>query len=729
MGSEVQGPDEFVRGGITRTLPGGGEAEFRLLADALPHLVWICSPDGTLDYLNAQGWEYFGAQWADEAGSQGRTRTEGGAPHPFPSDPCTHPEDAARAWAIWGEALRSLTPVNMEVRLRRHDGSHRWHLIRAQPMLDAEGRVSRWMGTSTDIHDVRDANDRAAFLLTLSTELALMRDPQELVCAAMLRLRERLGAPLVTLVELDEATGEAVILRNRGTDGAQIEVTSLPLRPFLELAMRARQGLVTAVRDVRAEGQLACLCDPWFGLDGVGAFVSAPLLQSGSLVAVLSVVEAVPRDWSHSEIELVRRVADVVWPPFEKARADRSVEDALREMNRRKDEFLAMLSHELRNPLAPIRSAVQILRNHDGGAELDWARRVIERQTRHLVRLVDDLLDVSRMVRGQIVLQKDAIDVADVVRHAVETSRPLIRSRKHRLHVQLPAQPLRLQGDLTRLAQVIANLLNNAAKYTDEGGDIWVDARQVRSQVVVRVKDTGAGIAPSLLTHVFELFTQAERTLDRSQGGLGIGLTLVKQLVEMHGGSVEVYSEGLGKGAEFVVKLPALDPYQERVAAPEAVEDPVPATLPNPEPEIPATDRDLDTGATGTLRVLVVDDNVDAADSTAMLLSLDGFDAHSVHSAQAALDAVASLKPDVVLLDIGLPEMDGYDVARRLRELPIGTTPAIIALTGYGQPADRVRAASAGFDEFLVKPVEPDVLNGLLRSLRVSPGRGVGHHR
>ena len=788
MGSEVQGSDEFAGGGSPRSLSGSGagEAEFRLLADALPHLVWICSADGSLDYLNAQGWEYFGKQWAPGAVGAGRaanleaclgtegTRTESpqteGASHPFPSDPCIHPDDWARAREVWAEAVRTLTPINLEIRLRRCDGDYRWHLVRAQPMLDAGGRVSRWMGTSTNIHEVREANDRAAFLLALVTELSLMRDPQELVCAAMLRLRERLGAPLVTLVELDESAGEAIMLRNRDTDGSQIEVASLPLVPFRELAMRARRGLVTAVRDVRTEGQAASLSDRWFGLDRVGAFVSAPLLQGGSLVAVLSVVEAVPRDWSFSEIELVQRVADVVWPPFEKARADRSVEDALREMNRRKDEFLAMLSHELRNPLAPIRSAVQILRNHEGGAELDWARRVIERQTRHLVRLVDDLLDVSRMVHGQIVLQKDAIDVADVVRHAVETSRPLIRSRKHRLHVKLPLQPLRLQGDLTRLAQVIANLLNNAAKYTDEGGDIWVEARQVRSQVVVRVKDTGAGIAPSLLTHVFELFTQAERTLDRSQGGLGIGLTLVKQLVEMHGGSVEVCSEGLGKGAEFVVKLPALDPYQEMAAAPETVEDSLPAAtreaagdraaaaerggpVAGERGELVAAEavaggraegevaeavagerEDGEAGegeavagpdTTASMRVLVVDDNVDAADSTAMLLSLDGFDAHSVHSAQAALDAVAFLKPDVVLLDIGLPEMDGYDVARRLRELPVGTTPAIIALTGYGQPADRVRAASAGFDEFLVKPVEPDVLNGLLRSLRVSPGGGV----
>jgi signal transduction histidine kinase/CheY-like chemotaxis protein len=541
-----------------------------------------------------------------------------------------------------------------------------------------------------------------------------MSHPQELVCAAMEQLRERLGASLVTLAELDEERDEVIMLRSRDSDVSQIEVASLELEPFRALTTRAQEGLVFVTRSVVAGEDDASLYERWFGLGKVGAVISAPLLPAGELVAVLSVVQEAPRDWSESDIELVRRVAEIVWPTFEKARADRAVEDALREMNRRKDEFLAMLSHELRNPLAPISSAVQILRNRSSTrSELHWARTVIERQTRHLVRLVDDLLDVSRMVRGHIVLQTHAIDLADVIRHGIETSRPLIRARRHRLHIQLPPQTVRVQGDLTRLAQVIANLLNNSAKYTEEGGDIWIAAGIENHRAVIHVRDSGSGIAPDLLPHVFDLFTQAERTLDRSLGGLGVGLTLVKLLVELHGGSIEVRSEGLGKGAEFIVRLPAIE--QQPVTAPAAGAGAVEVAAPAAGAGRP-TEGLSSTPDPGSLRVLVVDDNIDAADSTAMLLSLDGFEAHSVHSAKEALDAFASLKPDVVLLDIGLPEMDGYDVARRLREMAPDESPTIVALTGYGQPADRDRAASAGFDEFLVKPVEPRVLNELLRS-------------
>ncbi len=380
----------------------------------------------------------------------------------------------------------------------------------------------------------------------------------------------------------------------------------------------------------------------------------------------------------------------------------RKAEEALKDVNHQKDEFLAMLAHELRNPLAPIRNAAQVLRAHSSGVpELEWARTVIERQTRHLVRLVDDLLDVSRMVRGKIVLKKARVEIAELVQHAVDTSQPLIRTRRHQLHVNIPPAPLTLEGDLTRLAQVLANLLNNAAKYTDEGGQIWLDAWLEGSEVVLRVRDSGPGISRKLLPHVFDLFTQAERTLDRSQGGLGIGLTLVKLLVEMHGGSVEARNADSGTGAEFIVRLPAN------------------TVIPTLQPaETAHASSDSSPNGEEALKVLVVDDNVDAADSIALLLTIDGFNAQSVHGAVAALDTVNSFKPDVVLLDIGLPVMDGYEVARRLRtHIPIAQL-RIVALSGYGQKADRERAAEAGFDDYLVKPVEPTVLSQFLRSLQ-----------
>ena len=751
MGSEAQPHAELSGRGISGPQPesGTGAADFELLADALPHMVWICDPHGSPIYLNRQGIQFLGPLLP-------RTYS------PFPSGPAVHPDDDARAIATWAHALQTGEPLNLETRLRRADGAYLWHLSRAQPVRGPRGNITKWVGTSTNVHAAREANDCGAFLLALSTELAPMRNPQELVCVAMQRLRERLGAALVTLVELDEAQGEAVMLRQRATDGTQIDIAGLPMRPFEPLMASAREGSVITVHDVRSDSRPAFLYDRWFGLEGVGAVVSAPLLQSGSLVALLSVVDSSPRNWSDLEVELVQRVGDIVWPAFEKARSDRSVEEALKEVNQRKDEFLAMLGHELRNPLAPIRSAVQILRLHSSGnAELDWARAVIDRQTSHLSRLVDDLLDVSRIVRGQIVLQREELDLAEIIRHGVETSRPLIRSRGHRFQVRMPAGSIRVQGDLTRLAQVLANLLNNAAKYTDEQGQIWLEASLEDSQAVVRIRDTGVGIAPTLLPRIFDLFAQSERTLDRSQGGLGIGLTLVKLLVEMHGGTVQASSAGLGAGSEFVVRLPV-----RPVATDVVVDSAAPGdAMPGDSTSGDAVTHDVMSGdgvvgdavahdvmsgdgaggdavthdvmsgdgavgdavpqpetvvaPSGAVRILVVDDNVDAADSTAMLLNMDGYETRSVHSAKAALEAAVTMRPDVVLLDIGLPEMDGYDVARRMRALTDASPPTIIAVTGYGQPADRDRATRAGFDEFLVKPVEPAVLRRLLKSLQL----------
>jgi CheY-like chemotaxis protein/anti-sigma regulatory factor (Ser/Thr protein kinase) len=310
------------------------------------------------------------------------------------------------------------------------------------------------------------------------------------------------------------------------------------------------------------------------------------------------------------------------------------------------------------------------------------------------------------MVRGKIVLKKATIEIAELIQHAVDTSQPLIRARRHQLDVNLPVGSVTIEGDLTRLAQAVANLLNNAAKYTDEGGHIWLDAWVEARQLILRVRDTGPGIAPALLPHVFDLFTQAERTLDRAQGGLGIGLTLVKLLVEMHGGTVEAknseIADAAARGAEFIVRLPAnvADPAGSKI---EQLASSGPHASPNNQ---------------RPMRVLVVDDNIDAADSVALLLTIDGFEARSVHSAMAALDTVDSYKPDVILLDIGLPVMDGFEVARRLRARKPAEKVRIVALSGYGQQADRDRAAQAGFDHYLVKPIEPTVLTDFLLSLR-----------
>jgi signal transduction histidine kinase len=371
-------------------------------------------------------------------------------------------------------------------------------------------------------------------------------------------------------------------------------------------------------------------------------------------------------------------------------------EEALRLADRRKDEFLAMLGHELRNPLAPIQNALHLLQRRDvSDSVVNWGREIIGRQVDHLTRLVDDLLDVSRIVHGKIKLRETVFDVATVINQAVEGSRPLIEARQQQLSVHLPEEPLWVKGDLVRLDQVISNLLNNAAKYSDCSRHISVDVQGSEHWVTVRIKDNGIGIPPEVLPYVFDLFAQADHKAARSEGGLGIGLTLVKRLVEMHGGSVEAYSEGLGHGSEFVVHLP-------RQAC--------------PRKETYMSPRHRAGGSERPVRVLVVDDNRDAAESLAMLMSLEGHTVTTAFDGPTALAEAATFQPQVVLLDIGMPGMDGYEVARQLRSREATRSTVIVALTGYGQPEDRARAAEAGFTDHLTKPIVAEKLFTLVKT-------------
>ncbi len=369
---------------------------------------------------------------------------------------------------------------------------------------------------------------------------------------------------------------------------------------------------------------------------------------------------------------------------------------ALRDADRRKDEFLATLAHELRNPLAPIRNSLHILRmTACNDPTADRVCEMMERQVNHMVRLVDDLMEVSRITRGTIELRKEETDLATTLLSALETSRPLIAAADHQLAITIPQEPIPLFGDAVRLSQLFANLLNNAAKYTDHGGQIWLTARQEGDEVVVSVRDNGVGIAAPMLPKVFEMFVQADRSANRSQGGLGIGLTLVKRLAELHEGTVSVRSEGPGQGSEFVVRLPVAH-VRERDAGQSSVRQAVTAALQR--------------------RVLVVDDNKDAATSLGMLLRFLGTDVQVAHDGATALALIENYRPDVVLLDIGMPGMDGFEVARRVRERADFNNIMLIALTGWGQAHDRDRTRSSGFDHHLVKPADITVLQSLLAS-------------
>jgi len=372
----------------------------------------------------------------------------------------------------------------------------------------------------------------------------------------------------------------------------------------------------------------------------------------------------------------------------------------LSEADRRKDEFLATLAHELRNPLAPIRNGLQLIKLAGSGqaATIEQARSMMERQLTQLVRLVDDLMDISRITKGMIELRKERVQLTAVVNSAIESSRPLIEKMGHELTVTLPKQPMIVEADLTRLAQVFSNLLNNAAKYSDPGGCITLAVERQGSDVVVSVKDTGIGIAADQLPRIFDMFTQVDHSLEKSQGGLGIGLTLAKRLVELHGGRVQAKSDGPGNGSEFIVRLPVV------------VEASIPQESGGKEEKL----------AKSSLRILIVDDNRDGADSLGMMLRIMGNDIRTAYDGQEGVDVAGEFRPEVVLFDIGMPKLNGYEACRRIRKQPWGKGIVLIAVTGWGQDDDRLRSHEAGFDHHMVKPVDPQALMKLLAELQVA---------
>ncbi|NNG22262.1 hybrid sensor histidine kinase/response regulator [Telluria aromaticivorans] len=413
---------------------------------------------------------------------------------------------------------------------------------------------------------------------------------------------------------------------------------------------------------------------------------------------------------------LEERFIDFVYQPIRNARGEvagifvegsdvtmrKRVEDELRAANRQKDQFLAMLAHELRNPLAPITTAAQLLQR--GQLDPERARQasaIIARQAEHMTDLVNDLLDVSRVTRGLVSIEKEELDVTGVVQGAIEQVRPLLDAKRQELQVELWHQPLYVSGDRTRLMQVVSNILNNAAKYTPAAGKLILRVTAEGDEAVIAVRDTGQGIDPQMLPYIFDLFTQAERTPDRSQGGLGIGLALVKSLVALHGGRVSAHSEGLGQGSEFVIRLPLL----------KAI----------PDVETPAQAQAVGAAVAGPLRVLVVDDNADAAQMLATLLEAHGHAVSVEYDGTSGFARALRERPEVMLLDIGLPDMDGHELARRLRASSDTAGATLVALTGYGQSEDRERARQAGFDRHMVKPADLSELLRILAEVRSQP--------
>ncbi|MDI1481034.1 GAF domain-containing protein [Polyangium sp. y55x31] len=612
-----------------------------------------------------------------------------------------HPDDRAHTRQAIEFSIQNSTPYDIDYRtVDPETGAIKWIRALGGTAHGPDGTAERFDGVTVDATVRKLHEERLARLLEREREQARLL---EQVADAALTIHASASLDSVLRVITEEA---------RRIIGAHQSVTSLTLGNDWSQAINAAalsskyeayrsyegaptgKGIYTLVcqtnRPMRLTQAELVSHPAWRNFSDEGdkhppmrGWLAAPFIgRSGKNLGLIQLSDKYEGEFTEQDEAILVQLAHIASVAIENAR----LYDELRNQDRRKDEFLATLAHELRNPLAPIRTGLSLLQMTRDEAQGRRIREMMERQVGHMVRMVDDLLDVSRITRGKVELRKERVEFRAVLESALETSRPLIETAKHVLSVSLPSEPLYLSADPTRLSQILANLLNNAAKYTPAGGDIRVTATSEGGHVVVRVEDTGVGIPAEMLPRVFDMFTQVGRSIDRAQGGLGIGLTLVRRLVELHGGTVEAASDGPSRGSIFTVRLPL-------GAAEEAQAE-------NPSGDAPSK------GAAGGLKVLVVDDNVDGAESLAELLQLTGHTTEVAHTGPSALVAARAFEPDVVFLDIGLPGMTGYEVAQRLRaEEALGRV-VLVALTGWGTEEDRRQAREAGFDYHLTKPVD-----------------------
>jgi PAS domain S-box-containing protein len=739
------------------------EAQFRTMSDQLPLMVWLNDAQGQQEFVNQTFCGYFGVSREEMRADRWRMLTD-------PEDGATYVEEFFRS-------VREKRPFHGIVRARRADGEWRWLESWASPQFGPEGQFLGHVGTSLDITErkqaedaLRESEERLRLAMHAANAGSWEADPEggEFIASdralalhglapgtqlnhkralAAVHPKDRPAVEEALRHTLETGAPFRVELRTRRADGS---VRWLLSQGELQEG-KGHRRLVGLVQDIterkraeaalhESEARFRTIAEALPGLvfvhgsDGRNTFVNrgfcefagrdpehlledryADLINPEDAQAAWTAWHDAVSEGQAFEGEYRFRRRDGAWRwhlvrtvPFKSADGSimqwigtatdvterREAVEALKQADRRKDEFLAVLAHELRNPLAPLRNGLELLRLTRGEPEqAEQARSMMERQVRHMTRLIDDLLDISRISSGKLELKKQPLDVVEALRSALETSRPLLASAGHELLVDLPDTPLMVDGDLVRLAQVFANLLNNAARYTQPRGHVSMRARAEGNDVVVRIEDTGVGIPADMLERVFEPFIQIEEGGRRVHGGLGLGLALARRLVELHGGVIHAQSAGAGQGSSFIVRLPAA----AASAAP--------------------TELCSSATAAPKVRVLVVDDNADSAQSLGLLLQLKGHEVIIVNDGPSALEAAVRHRPDLVILDIGMPGMDGYEVARRLRSVRSHEKVSIVALTGYGQHADRTKSAEAGLDAHLVKPLEPSALEAVIASL------------
>ena len=681
------------------------------LLEKLPAGAYTCDMEGQITYFNADAVRL----WGREPRLNDPRDRFCGSFRLIASD--GSPIDHADCWMA--KVISEGRAYNgEEILIERPDGQRISVLAHANPIRDEAGKQVGAVNVLIDISE-RAKSERALLLVKdeLATQLDDLRRLQEMSVrlSNSLELQPILEETLRAAAAGEGATMGMLSLTEPDSERLKVGASVGFDREFLDavdqlelgegacgMAYQARRRIV--IEDTETDpacGSIRAMA----AKAGFRAVHSTPLItRSGKVVGVLSTHFPKRHRPSLREMQLADLCARQAVDFIENGR----LYSQLREADRSKNEFLATLAHELRNPLAPIRNAVQILHmKAEPSPEVQWALEVVDRQMEQLTRLVDDLLDIARITGNKLELRRQPVELSEVLRIAVQTSRPLMDASGQQFTLSLPETPIHLDGDLTRLAQVVSNLLNNSSKYTERGGRIALSASLKGGEAVIAVKDSGIGIPADMLPRVFEIFTQVHRAPEQFPTGLGIGLTLVKRLVEMHNGTIEARSPGVGQGSEFVIRLPAV------MEGPDALR----ATAAAGPGARPATE----------LRILIVDDNLDAAASLGLLLRLTGHEIRTAHDGAEAMRVAEEFRPDVAVLDIGLPKMDGYEVAGLIRRETWGEGMVLIAATGWGQETDRHRSREVGFDHHLVKPVDPAALIQLLASLDTNPLRRRQH--